>query len=116
MLTLLSNYRAGTLALLAPLLIATELGIALIALRDGWITEKARAWRSVLSNRHWIAEGRELANRNRVVGDAEMIRSMRTEISGMPAIESPPGIAFVNRLLAIYRGFVVGLLALFERR
>lgn len=45
--TIIRNYPAALLALLAPALTAAEIAIGLIALRDGWFREKARAWRDL---------------------------------------------------------------------
>ena len=115
LVTVLSNYQRRTLWLLAPVLIATEFAIALVALRDGWIGEKIRAWRSVWSNRSWISEGRVLAEKNREVGDAEMLRTMRSEISSMPEVRPPRGTQVVDRILDAYRRLLVRLLTVLER-
>ena len=115
LVTVLSNYRVRTLVLLAPALVATELAVAFIALRDGWFKEKARSWADVWSNRRWIREGRKLSERNREIGDAAMLKTMRWEISGMPEISTPTGSRVADRLLGLYRGLVVALLKLIER-
>jgi GT2 family glycosyltransferase len=47
--TVLANYRARTLVLLAPLLIATEVGLIAVAAVQGWLREKLDAYASVLS-------------------------------------------------------------------
>ncbi len=46
--SVLSNYSPFSLMLLAPLLLGTELAVAAIALRDGWVGDLVRAWGSTL--------------------------------------------------------------------
>src|SRR3712207_9283490 len=53
-LSVLTNYQAATLALLAPLLAATEVALLVVATREGWRGEKLRAYRAVWERRHWI--------------------------------------------------------------
>jgi GT2 family glycosyltransferase len=52
-LVLLWCYRARTLALLAPALLAMELGVWAMAVKDGWWREKGRACRYLLTRSHW---------------------------------------------------------------
>ena len=52
-LVLLWCYRAPTLALLMPALLAMELGVWAMAVKDGWWREKARACRYFLSRSEW---------------------------------------------------------------
>ena len=51
--------------LLAPLLLAAEAGIAVLARRDGWWPEKVEAWRTVWAERRRIARVAALACRAR---------------------------------------------------
>ena len=52
-LVLLWCYRAPTLALIAPALLAMEVGVWGMAVKDGWWREKARACRDLLSPSRW---------------------------------------------------------------
>jgi GT2 family glycosyltransferase len=47
--TVLSNYERRTLLLLAPLLLASEAGLLVVAAAQGWLSEKLRAYASLLS-------------------------------------------------------------------
>lgn len=115
LINVLSNYRLPTLVVLFPVLLFTEVAIAVVALRDGWAREKLKSWVSVWVNRSWIREGRSLTERNRLVGDAEMLRSMRHEISTIPAIATPRGAVVVDRLLGVYKAVTLAIVTLIER-
>jgi hypothetical protein len=52
-LVLLWCYRMPTLALLIPALLAMEVGIWAMAVKDGWWREKAQACRYLLTPSHW---------------------------------------------------------------
>src|SRR5436309_1674819 len=41
----LTTYSSRMLAVLAPVLIATELGLLVLALREGWARDKVAGWR-----------------------------------------------------------------------
>ncbi len=58
---LLSHYRARTLLILSPALLALEVGLLVFAWRDGWLRSKLAAYRDV-----WRARGRVRALRERV--------------------------------------------------
>jgi GT2 family glycosyltransferase len=51
LIVLLSAYSGRLLLLLAPVLLAVEAGIVLVAWRQGWLREKARGWAWLLRNR-----------------------------------------------------------------
>ena len=75
-LVLLWCYRAPTLALLTPALLAMELGVWAMALKDGWWREKARAC-GYLNPSHW---GRLVATRRAV---QNLRRRRDREITGL---------------------------------
>jgi GT2 family glycosyltransferase len=84
----LSNYSSRTLALLAPLLLAAELGIALQARRDGWWPQKLEAWRDLAHGRRELARWRRQVQAHRAVGDRRIIARMRGEMN-TPLLDSP---------------------------
>jgi GT2 family glycosyltransferase len=84
----LSNYALRTLLLLAPMLLAAELGIALQARRDGWWRQKAEAWRQLARARRDLARWRRQVQRSRRVGDAALVAQMHGEMH-TPLVESP---------------------------
>ncbi len=87
-LSVLTNYRLSTLVVLAPLLIATELALLVVATKEGWRAEKLRAYASVWAMRGWVrARRRRLAGLRRRA-DAELIGRFRTTVDS-PQIASP---------------------------
>ena len=68
-IVLLTLLERRTLVLLAPALVATELGIALLAIRAGWWREKLRSWSWLVRNRRWLLERRRLLQGERTVPD-----------------------------------------------
>lgn len=105
-LALLKNYSGRSLAVLAPLLLADELALALIALGQGWWPEKLRAWRSLLDaeTRRELRAARRSTQRLRRVSDREIARQMtaRMEFDG---VETPLLRWIANPVLgALWRG------------
>lgn len=106
--TLLSNYQARTLLLLAPLLIATELGILALALRDGWWREKLRAWASLLRGARRLRRHRARVQALRRVGDAELLERMTARLE-TPLLHSPL-VVRAGPALDAYRSLVLSAL------
>lgn len=87
-LVLGKNLSLRSLALLAPLLLAAELGVLAIAAFSGWLPEKLRANRALLRRRSWEhvrAERTRIACLRRV-GDREATRlfTHRIAFDGVP--------------------------------
>jgi GT2 family glycosyltransferase len=89
MLVVLKNYRAPTLAVLAPQLIALELALLAYAARAGWWPQKLRAWRALATPVTWrgLAESRRKTSLLRRVPDAELLR-LFTPFLEYPGIET----------------------------
>jgi GT2 family glycosyltransferase len=104
----LSNYSALTLALLAPLLLAAEAGIALQARRDGWWPQKLQAWRELVRGRRDVARWRRQVQAHRAVGDRAIVARMQGEVH-TPLVESAL-LDRVNRWMEFYRRAVLRLL------
>lgn len=111
---LAANYRRGTLVTLLPALIVTEIGIVVVALRDGWIRQKMRAWRDTAgsSDRHAI---RRHVESERVIGDAAMLAAMDASVSSVRQISAPRGSTAVDAFLAGYRRLVLPLIGWLDR-
>jgi hypothetical protein len=105
---IVSNYSGRTLALLAPLLLAAEAGIALQARRDGWWPQKLEAWRDLLRGRRDVARWRRQVQARRTVGDRPIVARMQGEMH-TPLVESPM-LERVNRWIERYRRAVLRLL------
>jgi GT2 family glycosyltransferase len=105
----LSNFEAGTLLLLAPLLLATELAIALQAAAEGWVAAKLRAWLDIVRGVRSLRAWRRRVQAMRIVRDAELLPEFRG------AVETPllraRWLAVVNGWLVRYRDGVVALRA-----
>lgn len=80
---ILTNYRPRTLLLLSPLLVATELATWGAAVRDGWVTQKAGAWRTVWRNRRLLREWRARVEDQRSVSDRDLLPEFA------PVVETP---------------------------
>jgi GT2 family glycosyltransferase len=106
--TVLSNYSALTLVLLAPLLLGTELMVATQAIRGGWTHRLLRAWGSVTLGLPDLIRWRRGVQRGRQVGDREIMERMSGRVQ-TSLLESPLTLR-VNPLLAAYRRIVLAVL------
>ncbi len=79
--TIVRDYPALLLALLAPALLATELAIWAAALRGGWAPMKARASLDVLRTLPRLLGERRAIQRTRAVGAAVLAAPMTAELS-----------------------------------
>jgi GT2 family glycosyltransferase len=104
----LSNYSARTLLVLAPLLLASEVGIALQARGEGWWPQKVAAWRQLLTGRRELARWRRRVQAGRSVGDREIVAAMRGQMH-TPVVESAL-LDRVNPFMESYRRIAMRLL------
>ena len=79
-LTLAANLEAGTLARIAPALVATELGLLAVAARDGWLRQKVGATRSALAALPAVVRQRREVQESRTVSDREVLRHFETRL------------------------------------
>ena len=109
LIVVFSAYSARLLCLLAPVLLAVEVGIALVAWRQGWLREKARGWAWLVRNRAWLATHRRETQALRRVDDRELARFL-TPVLDPRMLELPAGVAALNGLVsAWWRGVRVFL-------
>jgi GT2 family glycosyltransferase len=109
LIVVFSAYSARLLWLLAPVLLAVEMGIALIAWRQGWLREKTRGWAWLVRNRAWLVTHRRETQALRRVGDREVARFL-TPVLDPRMLELPAGVAALNGLVsAWWRGVRVFL-------
>jgi len=80
LLSVLTNYSWPTLLVLAPLLLATEAALMVVATHEGWRREKLCAYRSVWQMRGWMRGRRRRLANMRVRSDAELIGRFRTTV------------------------------------
>jgi GT2 family glycosyltransferase len=109
LIVVLSTFSGRLLLLLAPVLLAVEAGIVLVAWRQGWLREKARGWVWLVRNRSWLAAHRRETQALRRVGDRELARFL-TPVVDPRMLELPAGVAALNGLVsAWWRGVRVFL-------
>jgi GT2 family glycosyltransferase len=97
----LSAYSARTLFLLAPVLLATELGMLALSLRERWLGDKLAGWRWLVRNAGIVARRRRQTQGLRRVHDRELARHLTPVFSpGMLPVPAP--LRAANPLVAGY--------------
>jgi hypothetical protein len=101
----LSAYSPRQLVLLAPVLALTELGMALIALREGWLRDKLAGWGWLLRNAGTVARRRRQTQSLRRLRDRDVARYLTARFS--PEMVSVPApLRMANPLVEAYWGLV----------
>jgi N-acetylglucosaminyl-diphospho-decaprenol L-rhamnosyltransferase len=112
--TVLSVYPIPLLILLAPALLAAELGLLVVAAQQGWLASKLRAQAAVIAGLPLTIARRQEVQRTRRIGVVEFTEHLTA------SLDSPYLTAAHNRLLegaqAIYWKAVCRILALTEQR
>ena len=90
-----------TLAMLAPVFVAVELAVGVVALKDGWFGDKLAGWRWLWSHRGWIRERRALVQGTRTVGDRALAQLMTSRLDARN-LEIPAVLRPLDALLAWY--------------
>jgi GT2 family glycosyltransferase len=112
---LATNYRLPTRILLSPALFAADIGIWIVAARDGWLKEKSAAYTAAIQARHTNAEERKAIKAIRSVGDAEILRTMEWSVSGMQQVAAPKGSVVVDAIFGAYLRAIIPIVGLFDR-
>jgi GT2 family glycosyltransferase len=97
----LTAFSARLLLLLAPILLAVEAGLVLIAVRQGWPREKARGWAWLVRHRSWLVRRRREVQTARRVPDRELARFL-TPVLDPRMLELPPGAAVLNGVVSAW--------------
>jgi len=97
----LTAFSGKLLALLAPILVVVELGVAVLAVREGWWREKARGWQWLLANSGWLRAHRRELQKARTVGDA-VLAQLLTPRWETQVVAPPPGVGALNTLTAAW--------------
>jgi GT2 family glycosyltransferase len=113
---LATNYRTPTRVILSPAFLVADIGVAVVAIRDGWIGQKVAARRDLYRTRSEWLPGRKLVASTRSVGDAGILAAMETSVSGIRQIEGPRGTAITDSFFRMYLSAVLPLVAWFDRR
>ncbi len=110
-----TNYRTATLVVLLPALAVADLGVWVVAMRDGWVRQKMRANRDAFRTRKVWRLDRAIVDANRVIGDAEMLATMDAGVSSVRQIDAPRGSRTVDAILGGYLAFAIRLVRFLER-
>lgn len=101
LITMLTAYQGRTLAVLAPMIVVTELALFAASLMGGWSRPKARGWAWLWRNRRWLRSRRALLQRERTVPDAELAHLMTATVDPSN-VAAPPGIGAYNAVARLY--------------
>jgi GT2 family glycosyltransferase len=106
--SVLANYEARTLTLLAPLLLATELGLLAFALRQGWLGQKLDSYRSLLALRGRLLTQRRAIQGSRRLSDAAILAFADDRLDSvlLPARGAALANAFCVPYMALVRRFL----------
>jgi len=88
------------LVLLAPPLVALELGMVLLSLKQGWLRDKLRGWAWLWQHRGHVAARRRALRAERTVPDREWM-SILTDTLDTPLIEVPARRP-LNAMMSLY--------------
>ena len=97
----LTTYSPRLLAVLAPLLLTTELGLAALALKERWFRDKAAGWGWLARNAGWVRRRRRETQRGRRIRDREAARYLTAQLD--PQMIDVPAVGRVaNPALQVY--------------
>jgi GT2 family glycosyltransferase len=105
LILVLTAFQLRTIVALLPVLLATELGMAVLSARQGWFRDKAAGWRWSLRRRRWIRAHRRETQALRKVPDRDLARYL-TPVVDPAMIELPAPLRLVNPLMRAYWGAV----------
>ena len=97
----LTAYSPRLLAALAPVLVVAELGLAALAVREGWARDKAAGWAWIARHPRWVMRRRRETQALRRVRDRDVARYL-TPLLDPKMIELPSVGRIANPLLQVY--------------
>jgi GT2 family glycosyltransferase len=102
---LASNFSWRLILLLAPLLLAVEVGMAALAWREGWLRDKLAGWTWCIRNVGTLARRRRETQRTRQVPDRKLAELL-TAVIDPRVIRVPLVVKLANPLLIAYWALV----------
>jgi GT2 family glycosyltransferase len=102
--SVLANYEARTLVALAPLLLATEVGLLVVAMLGGWLGHKLRAYVSLIKLRRQLFERRRYVQAMRRRSDTEVFRYFSDRLASQ--LLPGPGASVANFFCVPYMQIV----------
>jgi GT2 family glycosyltransferase len=111
--SVLANYSAASLCLLAPLLAGSELMITLVAVRDGWVGNLISAWVATLRGLPELLSWRRRVQASRQTPDSEIVSLMSGKFE--TGLLRSQAASRANPLIECYRRATMGVLRLMGR-
>jgi len=102
-------YSLRLLAVLAPVLVAAEAGLVLVAWREGWLRDKLAGWKWCAGNVPWMLRHRRALQRERTVSDRELAEHL-TPVIDPKMVRVPRAVAAGNPVVCAYWSLVRRLL------
>jgi GT2 family glycosyltransferase len=98
---LFSCFSRRLLVLLGPVLLSVELGMVVLAVKQGWARKKVAGWAWLVRNARWLMRHRRQTQRLRHVPDRKLAAALTPTLT--PAmIDLPRAARVANPLLAAY--------------
>ena len=97
----LTCWETRTLAVLAPSLVAVELGVTLVAFRGGWLNQKVAGWRWLVTHGRWLRRRRGQIRGRRRVRDRDLAHLWTSHLDARN-FQAPPILQPFDQLLAGY--------------
>jgi GT2 family glycosyltransferase len=104
LIIVLSGYPVRLLFVLAPLLAFAELGLLMLALKEGWAGAKIRGWGWCLRHAHWLVHHRRETQNLRQVSVRDLARFL-TPVIDSNVLEQPRLLGIANPLMSRYWSF-----------
>jgi GT2 family glycosyltransferase len=97
----LTAYSGRLLGVLAPVLISAELGLVVLAAKQGWLRDKLGGWRWLASHRAWLHQHRAETQRLRTADDRELAGHL-TPVLDPKMLALPRVVTPLNALVSGY--------------
>jgi GT2 family glycosyltransferase len=99
--TVLTGFPRPVLVGVIPAMLAFEIPLCLLALTQGWLPDKLKAYRWLIANRGYLKRRRSRIQGLNTMSAADFYALLAAEIEPA-AIERPQGLRLLNRLLHLY--------------
>jgi GT2 family glycosyltransferase len=96
-----SAYSLRLIAILAPVLLVAELGLATVSWRQGWLRDKVAGWRWCVRNASWVRRHRREIQALRLLPDRALARYL-TPVIDPAMVDVPAPVQAANPVLRAY--------------
>ncbi len=97
----LCAYSRRLLALAAPVILLVELGLVLVAAKEGWLRAKVDGWAWLVRERRWLRAHRRRLQAARRVPDRELAHLFTPTIR-LRMLTAPPGLGALNAVVGAW--------------